>query len=112
MSSSLPTGFSSHSISSAIFSSVKALIGFEKVRELDLLVLVHLFPWQAELSNIKPLYILYFSLNLLFNKLGLRGTVPDRPLADLQPSRLGDVLSVEQRKLKLLSFIHDLKSAA
>ena len=72
-------------------SSLEALIGFEQVRQLYLLVLVHLFLGKQSFPDLKQLSIIRLSLVFLFNKLRLRETVSDRRLADLLPSTLDNV---------------------
>ncbi|KII61665.1 hypothetical protein RF11_08577 [Thelohanellus kitauei] len=71
--------------------SCEALVGFEKVIQLDLPVLMHLLLGRQIFPDLNQLPILCLSLDLLFNEFGIRETVTDRRFTDLLPSTSCDV---------------------
>ncbi|KII63384.1 hypothetical protein RF11_02192 [Thelohanellus kitauei] len=71
--------------------SCEALVGFEKVRQLDLPRSHKSFPRQAELPRSQPAPHPSPQFISPFNEFGLFETVADRRLADLLPSTLCDV---------------------
>ncbi|KII60794.1 hypothetical protein RF11_10838 [Thelohanellus kitauei] len=83
--------------------SREALVGFEKVRQLDLSVLMHLLLLKAELSRSKS------ASHIVTN---VRETFPDHQLADLLTGMLYDLYSFEQREVELISLVNGFKPSA